>query len=154
MQTMRQTQQTSELEQRAHRKPNQGAEQAQLAADNLDRLPSNAGSARQAAVLQMQRQFGNAFVQRMLAGKKAPEAIQRQPTTTDTEPVAGAAGGSSELTGPGGVVSVGGGGLEMTAPMANVHAAIATFDGVVRANTLIADTVVGSSYTPGAGNIW
>ena len=36
----------------------------------------------------------------------------------------------------------------------NVHAPLTNFDGVVRASTIIADSVVASSYTPGAGNIW
>ena len=35
-----------------------------------------------------------------------------------------------------------------------VNASISRFSGVVQADTLIATSVVGSSYTPGAGNIW
>ena len=35
-----------------------------------------------------------------------------------------------------------------------VNAAIAKFSGVLQADTLIANTVVASSYTPGAGNVW
>lgn len=35
-----------------------------------------------------------------------------------------------------------------------VNSAIATFSGVVQCTTLIATSVVSSSYTPGAGNIW
>jgi hypothetical protein len=35
-----------------------------------------------------------------------------------------------------------------------VDAAMATFSGVVQCQTLIATTVVGTSYTPGAGNVW
>ncbi len=45
--------------------------------------------------------------------------------------------------------------IEMTASALNVHAPMATFDGVVNCQTLIASTgVVSPSYTPGAGNIW
>lgn len=45
--------------------------------------------------------------------------------------------------------------VEITASAVNVHAAIATFDGVVECDTLIASSsVVSPSYTPGAGNIW
>jgi hypothetical protein len=35
-----------------------------------------------------------------------------------------------------------------------VNAATSTFSGVVQCDTMIASTVVGTSYTPGAGNIW
>jgi uncharacterized protein involved in type VI secretion and phage assembly len=36
----------------------------------------------------------------------------------------------------------------------SVQSAMADFSGVVQANTVISPSVVGSSYTPGAGNIW
>jgi hypothetical protein len=35
-----------------------------------------------------------------------------------------------------------------------VQTGSAEFAGVVKCSTLIADTVIASSYTPGAGNIW
>lgn len=45
--------------------------------------------------------------------------------------------------------------VEITASAVNVHAPVATFDGVVNCTTLIASSaVVSPSYTPGAGNIW
>jgi uncharacterized protein involved in type VI secretion and phage assembly len=45
--------------------------------------------------------------------------------------------------------------VEVTAAAVNVHAATATFDGIVNCTTLIASAgVVSPSYTPGAGNIW
>jgi len=45
--------------------------------------------------------------------------------------------------------------VEITAAALNVHAAIATFDGLIQCNTLIASaSVVSPAYTPGAGNIW
>jgi len=45
--------------------------------------------------------------------------------------------------------------VEVTAPVLNVHAATANFDGIVNCTTLIAQSgVVSPSYTPGAGNIW
>lgn len=45
--------------------------------------------------------------------------------------------------------------VEITAAAVNVHAAAATFDGIVNCTTLIASAgVVSPSYTPGAGNIW
>ncbi|TCO80642.1 hypothetical protein EV699_113120 [Plasticicumulans lactativorans] len=45
--------------------------------------------------------------------------------------------------------------VEVTASAVNVHAATATFDGIVNCTTLVASSgVVSPSYTPGAGNIW
>jgi len=45
--------------------------------------------------------------------------------------------------------------VEVTASAVNVHAATATFDGIINCTTLIASSgVVSPSYTPGAGNIW
>ncbi|HKP86443.1 MAG TPA: phage baseplate assembly protein V [Blastocatellia bacterium] len=45
--------------------------------------------------------------------------------------------------------------VEVTASAVNVHAPVATFDGIVNCTTLIASSgVVSPSYTPGAGNIW
>ncbi|MCC6539691.1 MAG: hypothetical protein IT162_19230 [Bryobacterales bacterium] len=45
--------------------------------------------------------------------------------------------------------------VEITATAVNVHAPVATFDGIVNCTTLIASSgVVSPSYTPGAGNIW
>lgn len=42
--------------------------------------------------------------------------------------------------------------LTITAASISVNAAQATFSGVVQTDTLIANSVVASSYTPGAGN--
>ena len=45
--------------------------------------------------------------------------------------------------------------VEITASAVNVHAPVATFDGIVNCTTLVASSgVVSPSYTPGAGNIW
>lgn len=44
--------------------------------------------------------------------------------------------------------------VEVNASAVNVHTPMATFDGVVQCQTLIANAVVSSSYTPGAGNVW
>jgi uncharacterized protein involved in type VI secretion and phage assembly len=45
--------------------------------------------------------------------------------------------------------------VEITASAVNVHAPVATFDGIVSCTTLIASSgVVSPAYTPGAGNIW
>jgi len=45
--------------------------------------------------------------------------------------------------------------VEITASALNVHAATATFDGIINCTTLNASAAITSpSYTPGAGNIW
>lgn len=44
--------------------------------------------------------------------------------------------------------------VDVSAGMVNVDSAMAKFSGVVQCQTLIATSVVSSSYTPGAGNIW
>lgn len=54
----------------------------------------------------------------------------------------------------GGTVSVSASRISMSAGTVNVDTGMATFSGVVQCSTLIATTVVGSTYTPGAGNVW
>lgn len=44
--------------------------------------------------------------------------------------------------------------VELTAPSVTVTTPLAAFSGVIQTDTVIASTVVGASYTPGAGNIW
>lgn len=44
--------------------------------------------------------------------------------------------------------------MTVNASSVTVNAAMSQFSGVVQCDTLIASTVVGASYTPGAGNIW
>jgi phage baseplate assembly protein gpV len=44
--------------------------------------------------------------------------------------------------------------VKVSAGLVNVDAGMAKFSGVVECATLVADSVVASSYTPGAGNVW
>jgi uncharacterized protein involved in type VI secretion and phage assembly len=44
--------------------------------------------------------------------------------------------------------------VEVSSGMVQVDAGMSKFSGVVQCDTLIATTVVGSTYTPGAGNVW
>ena len=44
--------------------------------------------------------------------------------------------------------------LEISASSVTVNAGMSTFTGVVKADTLMANSVIASSYTPGTGNIW
>lgn len=52
-----------------------------------------------------------------------------------------------------GQVSVRSGQIVLEAGQMKIHSGLATFDGVVECQTLIAKSVVSASYTPGAGNI-
>ena len=51
-------------------------------------------------------------------------------------------------------VTVNAGQVAVSAGMVQVDAGMSTFSGVVKCDTLIATSVIGSTYTPGAGNIW
>lgn len=44
--------------------------------------------------------------------------------------------------------------VQVTAPMVTVDAAMSKFSGVVKCDVLQATTVIASTYTPGAGNVW
>lgn len=44
--------------------------------------------------------------------------------------------------------------VEINAGMVTVNAGMSKFSGVVKADTVITNSVVSASYTPGAGNIW
>ena len=44
--------------------------------------------------------------------------------------------------------------VEVNAATVSVNAGMSTFSGVVQASTVITNSVVSASYTPGAGNIW
>jgi len=44
--------------------------------------------------------------------------------------------------------------VEITASAVNVHAPVVNCDGIVRCSTLITQSVISASYTPGAGNVW
>jgi hypothetical protein len=52
-----------------------------------------------------------------------------------------------------GTVSVTAASATVTAPVLAINSAVATFSGVVIAPTVVATTVVGSTYTPGVGNM-
>lgn len=53
-----------------------------------------------------------------------------------------------------GITITASGTLEIDASMVTVNSGMSQFSGVVQCSTLITNSVVSSSYTPGAGNIW
>jgi len=44
--------------------------------------------------------------------------------------------------------------VEISAGMVKVDAGMSKFSGIVQADTVISNSVISASYTPGAGNIW
>ncbi len=58
------------------------------------------------------------------------------------------------VTGAAKVTINAGGTVEVSAGMVTVSAGMSKFSGVVQADTIITNSVVSASYTPGAGNIW
>ena len=44
--------------------------------------------------------------------------------------------------------------VEVSASMVTVNSGFSTFSGVVKADTVICNSIISASYTPGAGNIW
>jgi len=57
------------------------------------------------------------------------------------------AGTGEPVTSDGGTTTIHGSAVSIEAAMTEAH-------GVLRADTIIADSVVASSYSPGAGNVW
>jgi hypothetical protein len=120
----------------------------------------------------MQRSHGNAFVQRALlplvsrqTGERtgaAPSDATATTTQVPSESPGETAGteAPTEMTSGGGAVRVTDAGTEIegttvdvTASMVRLDTPIATIPGVLQVDTLIANSVVGSSYTPGPGNV-
>lgn len=56
-----------------------------------------------------------------------------------------------ESSGP---VNINASNVNVSAAMVQVDAGMSRFSGIVQADTVIATSVVGTTYTPGAGNIW
>jgi hypothetical protein len=119
-----------------------------LPAGQLATIPSgpNTQSIRRQAVLQLQKSHGNAFVMRHVMPQ-----LQRQEEQASAGPEEG--GGPHEISNGGSVVRVTPGSVEISGATVSVDAAMTNVNGVLRTSTLIADSVVASSYTPGAGNI-
>jgi uncharacterized protein involved in type VI secretion and phage assembly len=69
--------------------------------------------------------------------------------------------GNSVKLEPGGItvnasakVTINASAVEISAGMVTVNAGMSKFSGVVQADTVISQSVISASYTPGAGNIW
>lgn len=68
----------------------------------------------------------------------------------------------TKIEGPGGSVDVSGGGVtieaagpvNINASKVNANTAIHETSGIDKSQTVMTDTVIAATYTPGAGNIW
>ena len=98
-------------------------------------------------ILDLQRSAGNrAVVQRLSnAGLIAQRAPGDEPTEGGATPTPAGAGGGTEINDTS--VKITAGMIELNAPMVRVG-------GVAQTDTLLADSVIASTYSPGAGNIW
>ena len=62
--------------------------------------------------------------------------------------------GNSLTLGMGAVTLTASSKIQLQCSMLSANCGMSQFSGVVKCDTIIAHTVVGSSYTPGAGNLW
>jgi hypothetical protein len=107
-----------------------------------------------AGLLHLQRAAGNTAVNALVA-PVVQRVVAIDEVTAEvgsaTEPGADAGAVPEAEAGPvtssGGATTVSGSTIRLDAPLTST-------DGVIRASTLIADNVVASTYTPGAGNVW
>jgi hypothetical protein len=117
------------------------------------RLAHSGASA--SGLMNLQRSAGNAAVMSLIAERPPVQRAVRieemevsaaapQPTAQQEEAAYGTA---APVTSDGGTTTIHGSHVSIEAPMTEAH-------GVLRADTIIADSVVASSYTPGAGNVW
>ena len=74
----------------------------------------------------------------------------RSPLTAGETPETAGTGGA----GAGGAVTSDGATTTITGAVINLDAGMTQTGGVIRAGTIIADSVVAASYSPGAGNVW
>ena len=98
---------------------------------------------RRQAILQLQRSRGNNFVMRQVM----PSLMRQEHEATDeaTTP--------SEISSNGNRVSTVGGVTVDSAGIINLNSAVIRTSGLLQAGTIIADSIIASSYSPGAGNV-
>ena len=113
-------------------------------------------------LLALQRSAGNAAVSAMVGGEVPVQRavvidevdVSAPDPATDTTGTAGATGSGGAVTSDGGTTTITGGVVNIEGGQVNIDAAMTHASGVLQADTLIANSVVASSYTPGAGNVW
>jgi hypothetical protein len=91
---------------------------------------------------------------------EAPTRATQTPVETGEAPTEAAAQGNaisgdgSSVRADAGGVTIEGARLGVNAGTVALNAGMVEVSGVLRTPTIIADTVMGASYTPGAGNVW
>lgn len=127
-------------------------EQAEFqdAGPSPERLPNHPTTRRlgQQAILQLQRSRGNSFVMRQVM-----PTLQRENGDEATTPSEIASDGSRVSTEGGGVNVDSAGTVDVNGPMINLNGAVVEVAGVLRASTILADSVLSSTYSPGVGNV-
>jgi hypothetical protein len=102
----------------------------------------------------LQRQAGNRAVVQRLGIQRIPNEtaegtpgadVSPAPTGDATGTGAGAGGGNQVISGDT---------VEINASSIVLNAASTRVNGLLQSDTLVTDTVIASTYTPGAGNIW
>jgi hypothetical protein len=114
------------------------------------RDPRLAHGGAEAGLVHLQRTAGNAAVASMVA-PAVQRAVEIDEVTSEVDAPSPDPGAGGATAGP---VSSDGGTTTISGGVIRLDAAMTSTDGIIRANTIIADNVVGSNYTPGAGNIW
>jgi hypothetical protein len=139
--------------------PVQGPDPARAITAGADPRLAHAGSSLP-GLLALQRTAGNSAVASLVG---AAPAVQRTVTigeVTGQVETPGEAGGGEPGTDQAaaqathGAVMVIGGATEINGSPIRLNAPMVEAQGVLRAETIIADNVIGSNYSPGAGNVW
>ena len=117
------------------------------------RKASSQGGITSVAVLRhLQRTAGNAAVHRMLQR----QTVQRDPADTSSTTAAPAAGSTTvqadEIVSSG-TLKLNAAQVEINGGLVTLNAGLARASGVLQSDTLVTNSVVASSYTPGAGNV-
>ncbi len=131
------------------------------------RMSSRGNTSAHVAVMQRAQQtYGNRVLQRYIQRATASQpALQRATDSAGTDelgsitPVSGAtstassAGSGGTDGGAGGPAQLAGSTVEISGGVVTINAPFTKVNGVIQADTLIATNVMGSNYTPGAGNV-
>jgi hypothetical protein len=108
-------------------------------------------------LMALQRSAGNAAVAGLVAPRSVQRAVQIDELTSRVDVADGPAGvgaatgaAANAAASP---VSSDGATTTITGSTISLDAAMTQTDGIIRADTIIAENVIGSNYTPGAGNL-
>jgi hypothetical protein len=132
------------------RRPARGGGGPAVAALDDPRL-AHAGGA--PGLLHLQRMAGNSAVASLVA-PSVQRVVEIDEVSTDVGggPAAPAPDGTGGEPASGGEAA--GGPTTITGSSIELDAPVTTSPGIIRADTIVANSVIASNYTPGAGNTW